>query len=72
MLKDRLAKLFKSKTVWMGLVVIGAGVYEITNGFVDKGLERIGFGLTIIFGRDAIAKVENVASKVADGANKPK
>jgi hypothetical protein len=51
-------RLFKSKTFWTGLATLGFGIYRVIQGEVD-GAETILLGIGMIFGRDAIAKLED-------------
>lgn len=47
---------FKTKTFWIGLIQITAGVVLCKVGMVDTGVALIGLGATALGIRDAITK----------------
>jgi len=52
-------QVWKTKTFWVGLLTVGAGVLEgIFDGDWASGSEKIIAGLVIITGRDALLKLE--------------
>lgn len=46
----------KTKTFWLGLATMGWGIFQLATG--NGGTEEIIAGLSLIFGRDAIAKIQ--------------
>jgi len=51
-------ELFKTKTAWLGLALVGYGFYHILMlDMQDQGLDYIKEGLILIFGRHAISKI---------------
>jgi len=50
-------RLFRSKTFWTGLGTIALGVYNITKGDVDTGVQLISTGAGMIFIRDAVSNI---------------
>jgi len=52
----KFGELLKTKTFWVGVITVGAGIVEgIFDGW-SQGLEKIMLGLGMIVGRQAIAK----------------
>ena len=49
----------KSKTFWSGLSMVLYGVVQIISKNESEGIQNILTGLSIIFLRDAINKIEN-------------
>jgi len=61
-------ELFKTKTFWVGVVAIAAGIVEGVFDGWDKAYEKILLGLAMITGRHAIGKTDAkvVESKTVD------
>ena len=52
--------LLKTKSFWVGLVTVGAGIFfYVKGGDVSLGTQLVLIGLAIITGRDAIEKLIN-------------
>ena len=52
-------KLMKTKTFWVGVLMIGAGaVSYFFDGDVNGALTKVVAGLALITGRDALRKLE--------------
>lgn len=49
---------FKSKTFWAGVAMIATGIGLWVNGNPEQGIQTIIGGITAIFIRDGISKVE--------------
>jgi len=50
--------LIRTKTFWVGLVIIATGVIEgVFDGDWSAAMEKILAGLLVITGRDAISKI---------------
>jgi len=54
MLKD----LPKTKTFWSGLSLIAYGLYLAVSGNIEAGIQNIIMGLSVIFLRDAVRKMQ--------------
>ena len=50
--------LMKTKTFWSGLSLVAYGVYLLLQGNQYEGIQNIITGLSVIFLRDAIRKVQ--------------
>jgi len=51
-------KLHKTKTFWVGIVCIAIGIYFVSIGDKDIGIQLIMLGLGLLGLRDAIRKVQ--------------
>lgn len=55
---ETITRLIKTKTFWVGLLTIGAGVVEwVFEGDKQGAMDKILAGLVVITGRDALAKL---------------
>lgn len=52
----RIKDLFRSKTFWTGLAMVGYGAFHIATGNYDEGIQSVLNGLAFIFLRSAIGK----------------
>ena len=51
-------KTLKSKSFWVGVLTVGFGIFQLTQGNTAEAVAEIQAGLLIICGRDAIAKIQ--------------
>ena len=50
-------KTLKSKTFWLGIVLVAKGIIHVAQGDTQNGVEDIRNGMILIVARDAVSKI---------------
>jgi uncharacterized membrane protein len=53
------SSVLKTKTFWGGIATIATGIGLMVTGHVPEGAQTLAIGVLAVFGRDAVAKLEN-------------